>query len=133
VLIAAGSGNNPQTSNPWSPWNDRYDLEASRMGLALHPASPSRWSASLKWFAQIASEFSCARSLTLATAPISSTKTNGDIDTVLQRASDVIKSNLDSHAGATISFPAQVQLAANLGMSAEDHTRALVFLPSTGK
>ena len=40
---------------------------------------------------------------------------------MLQRASDVVKSNLDSHAEATISFPAQVQLAADLGMSAEDH------------
>jgi hypothetical protein len=51
---------------------------------------------------------------------ISSIKTNGDIDAVLQRASDVVKSGLDPRAEATISFPAQVQLAADLGMSVED-------------
>lgn len=42
-----------------------------------------------------------------------------DIDTVLQRASDVIKSGLDERAEATITFQAQTQLAADLGMTVE--------------
>ena len=42
-----------------------------------------------------------------------------DIDAVLQRASDVIKSGLDERAEATITFQAQTQLAADLGMSVE--------------
>ena len=42
-----------------------------------------------------------------------------DIDAVLQRASDVVRSNLDPRAEATITFEMQKQLAADLGMSVE--------------
>ncbi len=51
---------------------------------------------------------------------LSAIRTNGDVDAVLQRASDVVKSNLDPRAEATITFEAQKQLAADLGMSVED-------------
>ena len=49
----------------------------------------------------------------------STIKTSGDIDAVLQRASDVVRSNLDPRAEATITFEMQKQLAADLGMSVE--------------
>jgi hypothetical protein len=49
-----------------------------------------------------------------------SIKTSRDIDAVLIRATDVVKSNLDPRAEATITFQAQTQLAADLGMSVED-------------
>jgi hypothetical protein len=51
---------------------------------------------------------------------LSSIKTNRDVDAVLQRASDVVKSNLDPRAEATITFEVQKQLASDLGMSVED-------------
>jgi hypothetical protein len=51
---------------------------------------------------------------------ISSIKTNRDVDAVLQRASDVVKSNLDPRAEATITFEVQRQLASDLGMSVEE-------------
>jgi hypothetical protein len=51
---------------------------------------------------------------------ISAIKTNRDVDAVLQRASDVIKSGLDPRAGATITFEAQKQLAADLNMAVEE-------------
>jgi hypothetical protein len=51
---------------------------------------------------------------------ISAIKTNRDVDAVLQRASDVIKSGLDLRAGATITFEAQKQLAADLNMAVEE-------------
>jgi hypothetical protein len=47
-------------------------------------------------------------------------QTSRDIDAVLMRASDVVRSNLDPRAAATITFEAQKQLAADLGMSVED-------------
>jgi len=49
-----------------------------------------------------------------------SIKTNRDIDAVLIRATDVVKSNLDPRAEATITFQAQTQLAADLGMTVEE-------------
>jgi hypothetical protein len=51
---------------------------------------------------------------------LSAIKTNRDVDAVLQRASDVVKSNLDPRAEATITFEVQKQLASDLGMSVED-------------
>jgi len=50
----------------------------------------------------------------------SAIRTSRDVDAALQRASDVIKSNLDPRAEATISFEAQKQLAADLNMSVEE-------------
>jgi hypothetical protein len=50
----------------------------------------------------------------------STIQTTADVDAVLQRASDHIKSNLDPRASATIGFEAQKQLAADLNMSVED-------------
>ena len=58
--------------------------------------------------------------LSRAGIDLSSIKTTGDIDSVLQRATDVIKSNLDQRASATIGFEAQKQLASDLGMTVED-------------
>ena len=51
---------------------------------------------------------------------ISGIQTSHDVDAVLQRASDVVRSNLDPRAEATITFAAQKQLAADLGMSVEE-------------
>jgi hypothetical protein len=51
---------------------------------------------------------------------LSAIKTNRDVDAVLQRASDVVRSNLDPRAEVTITFEVQKQLAADLGMSVEE-------------
>ena len=50
----------------------------------------------------------------------SAIRTHEDIDAALQIASDHIKPNLDPRAYATITLDGQRQLAADLGMSAED-------------
>jgi hypothetical protein len=50
---------------------------------------------------------------------LSTIKTTGDIEATLMRASDVIKSNLDPRACATIGFEMQKQLATETGTTVE--------------
>ncbi len=68
----------------------------------------------------IANVMSNSAELQRAGVDPSTIQTTGDVDAVLQRASDHVRSNLDPRASATIGFEAQKQLASDLGMTVEE-------------